>query len=70
MTVSGRQVALAAQAMIVVATGRSCGYGTIPVAASQPTGAALPYTVLYELGQAPSGPPFGKSPSTLSGLHD
>jgi hypothetical protein len=60
MTVSGRQVALAVQAMLVSVTGRSCGYGTAPTADAQPTGNAIPYSVLYELGQvAGFGPPFG-----------
>ncbi|MFC8520652.1 hypothetical protein [Streptomyces sp. NPDC057257] len=60
MSVSGRQVALAAQAMLVSVTGRSCGYGTAPAADAQPTGNTLPYSVLYELGQVGGfGPPFG-----------
>ncbi len=60
MTVSGRQVALAVQSMLQTITGRSCGYGTAPTTASQPTGNAIPYSVLYGLGQAAGfGPPFG-----------
>ncbi|GAA1353539.1 hypothetical protein [Streptomyces beijiangensis] len=59
MTVNSRQTAQAVQAMVVAATGRSCGYSTIPTTASLPTGSALPYFVLYELGQVSSGPPFG-----------
>jgi hypothetical protein len=60
MSVSGRQVALAAQAMLQTATGRSCGYGTAPTTASLPTGNTIPYCVLYELGQtAGIGPSFG-----------
>ncbi|MFD3456827.1 hypothetical protein ACFWVC_32210 [Streptomyces sp. NPDC058691] len=62
MSVSGRQVALASQAMLQTATGRSCGYGTAPTAASLPTGVTIPYCVLYELGQvAGLGPAFGDS---------
>jgi hypothetical protein len=60
MSVSGRQVALAVQATLQTATGRSCGYGTAPTSTSQPTGATIPYCVLYELGQtAGLGPAFG-----------
>ncbi|MFB7327138.1 hypothetical protein [Streptomyces sp. NPDC056190] len=60
MTVSGRQVALAAQAMLQTATGRSCGYGTAPTTASLPTGNTIPYCVLYELGQTSGiGPSLG-----------
>ncbi|MFB7446006.1 hypothetical protein ACFC01_48470 [Streptomyces mirabilis] len=59
MSVSGRQVALGVQAMLQTATGRSCGYGTAPTTASVPTGNTIPYSVLYELGQASFGPPFG-----------
>ncbi|MFF3976963.1 hypothetical protein [Streptomyces sp. NPDC001828] len=59
MTVNGRLVALAAQTMLATATGRSCGYGSVPVQTAQPTGANLPYSVLYELGQDSSGPAFG-----------
>ncbi|MFC7219662.1 hypothetical protein ACFQLX_16040 [Streptomyces polyrhachis] len=60
MTVSGRQVALAVQAMLVAATNRSCGYGTAPAGSAQPTGNAIPYSVLYELGQSSwQGAPFG-----------
>ncbi|GHE80174.1 hypothetical protein GCM10014715_39440 [Streptomyces spiralis] len=60
MSVSGRQVALAVQAMLTAATGRSCGYGTAPTTDDKPTGNAIPYSVLYELGQvAGYGPPFG-----------
>ncbi|MFF0291021.1 hypothetical protein [Streptomyces sp. NPDC005262] len=62
MSVSGRQVALAVQAMLQTATGRSCGYGTAPTTASLPTGNTIPYCVLYELGQvAGLGPSFGDS---------
>ncbi|MFH8772011.1 hypothetical protein [Streptomyces sp. NPDC017958] len=60
MSVSGRQVALAVQAMLTSVTGRSCGYGTAPTADDKPTGNTIPYSVLYELGQvAGFGPPFG-----------
>ncbi|MFE0640149.1 hypothetical protein [Streptomyces sp. NPDC058877] len=59
MSVPGRQVAQAVIQTIVAASGRSCGYSTVPTSQSQPTGAQLPYHVLYELGQAVSGPPFG-----------
>lgn len=60
MSVSGRQVALAVQAMLQAATGRSCGYGTAPTSASPPTGNTIPYCVLYELGQTSGfGPSFG-----------
>ncbi|MFE9553113.1 hypothetical protein ACFYOD_06475 [Streptomyces sp. NPDC006703] len=59
MTINGRHVALAAQAMIISATGRACGYGSVPAPNAQPTGANLPYTVLYELGQDSNGPAFG-----------
>ena len=62
MSVSGRQVALAAQATLVAATGRSCGYGTAPTSASTPTGNTIPYCVLYELGQTSGiGPSLGDS---------
>ncbi|MCZ4098300.1 hypothetical protein [Streptomyces sp. H39-C1] len=60
MTVSGRIVSLALQSTIAASTGRSCGYGTAPIASSLPTGAATPYSVLYPLGfPTTSGPPFG-----------
>ena len=60
MSVSGRRMALAVQAMLVSVTGRSCGYGTAPASDAQPTGNTIPYSVLYELGQvAGFGPPFG-----------
>ncbi|MFI1100252.1 hypothetical protein [Streptomyces melanogenes] len=59
MTVNGRHVALASQAMLATATGRSCGYGALPAPTAQPTGATLPYSVLYELGLESSGPAFG-----------
>ncbi|MFF3516118.1 hypothetical protein [Streptomyces sp. NPDC002573] len=60
MSVSGRQVALAVQAMLQTATARSCGYGTAPTSASLPTGNTIPYAVLYELGQTSGiGPSFG-----------
>ncbi|MEU3340407.1 hypothetical protein [Streptomyces sp. NPDC006668] len=60
MSVSGRQVALASQAMLVSVMGRSCGYGTAPTTSDKPTGATIPYSVLYELGQVSGfGPPFG-----------
>ncbi|MFC1415431.1 hypothetical protein [Streptacidiphilus cavernicola] len=61
MPVSGRTASLAVQTMLQTATGRSCGYGTLPTTASLPTGVTMPYSVLYELGQTPSGPPFGDS---------
>ncbi|MXM62158.1 hypothetical protein GR925_01500 [Streptomyces sp. HUCO-GS316] len=47
------------QKMLATATGRSCGYGTAPTASSTPTGAAIPYNVLYPLGITTSGPPLG-----------
>ena len=59
MAVSGRLASMAVQAMLQAATGRSCGYGSLPTTASLPTGATVPYSVIYELGQTPSGPPFG-----------
>ncbi|MFE6186502.1 hypothetical protein ACFQ6U_18965 [Streptomyces sp. NPDC056465] len=59
MSVPGRQVAQAVIQTIVAASGRSCGYSTVPTSQSLPTGAQLPYHVLYELGQSVSGPPFG-----------
>lgn len=62
MSVSGRQVSLAVQAMLVAATNRSCGYGTAPTSTSTPTGNTIPYCVIYELGQtAGFGPPLGDS---------
>lgn len=62
MSVSGRQVALAVQAMLVAATNRSCGYGTAPTSTSTPTGNTIPYCVIYELGQSAGfGPPLGDS---------
>ncbi len=58
----GVQVALAVQTMLQTATGRSCGYGTAPTAASVPTGNTIPYCVLYEMGQVGGqGPAFGDS---------
>ncbi|MFE7395192.1 hypothetical protein [Streptomyces sp. NPDC057557] len=59
MPVNGRAVSMGVQAALTAATGRSCGYGTAPTAASLPTGATIPYYVLYALGQVTSGPPFG-----------
>jgi hypothetical protein len=59
MPVAGRPVALALQTMLQNATGRSCGYGTMPTSTSLPTGTTVPYSVIYEVGQASSGPPFG-----------
>ncbi|MEW1700929.1 hypothetical protein ACIQCR_34800 [Streptomyces sp. NPDC093249] len=59
MTVPGRQIAQAVIQTIVAASGRSCGYATVPTSQSQPSGSQLPYHVLYELGQTVSGPPFG-----------
>ncbi|GAA3371196.1 hypothetical protein GCM10020367_20880 [Streptomyces sannanensis] len=59
MPVSGRVVSLAVQTMLATATGRSCGYGTAPTATSTPTGATVPYSVLYPLGITTSGPVFG-----------
>ncbi|MFJ4412979.1 hypothetical protein [Streptomyces sp. NPDC088925] len=38
---------------------RSCGYAAVPTSASLPSGASMPYHVLYELGQAVSGPAWG-----------
>lgn len=62
MSVSGRQVSLAVQAMLVAATNRSCGYGTAPTSTSTPTGNTIPYCVIYELGQSAGfGPPLGDS---------
>jgi hypothetical protein len=57
--VSGREVSLAIQKTLATATGRSCGYGTAPTASSTPTGATIPYSVLYPLGVTTSGPPYG-----------
>ncbi|MFJ4939002.1 hypothetical protein ACIP8U_34770 [Streptomyces pseudovenezuelae] len=59
MPVSGREVSLAIQKTVAAATARSCGYGTAPTASSTPTGATIPYSVLYPLGVATSGPPYG-----------
>ncbi|ELP61495.1 hypothetical protein PV735_32100 [Streptomyces turgidiscabies] len=59
MPVSGRLVSLAAQSMLATATTRSCGYGTAPTASSTPTGAVIPYSVLYPLGITTSGPAYG-----------
>ncbi len=59
MAVQGRVVSLAVQAALVAGTGRSCGYGTAPVAADKPTGNQAPYSVLYPIGGTSSGPPFG-----------
>ncbi|TQK44408.1 hypothetical protein FBY35_5912 [Streptomyces sp. SLBN-118] len=59
MAVSGRVLSLAVQAMLALATGRSCGYGTAPTSSSLPTGAATPYSVLYPVGSTSDGPPFG-----------
>ncbi|MFJ4668895.1 hypothetical protein [Kitasatospora purpeofusca] len=61
MPVQGRVVSLAVRDALAAATGRSCGYGAAPVAADKPTGAAIPYQVLYPLGGTASGPPFGDS---------
>ncbi|MFF7469893.1 hypothetical protein [Streptomyces sp. NPDC008092] len=59
MPVSGREVSLAIQKTLAIATARSCGYGTAPTASSTPTGATIPYSVLYPLGVTTSGPPYG-----------
>ncbi|MFJ4684710.1 hypothetical protein [Streptomyces sp. NPDC088789] len=59
MPVSGREVSLAVQKMLAATTSRSCGYGTAPTASSTPTGATIPYNVLYPLGVTTSGPPLG-----------
>ncbi|MFB7424742.1 hypothetical protein ACFC0K_15865 [Streptomyces hydrogenans] len=59
MSVPGRQIAQAVIQTIIAASGRSCGYATVPTSQSQPSGSQLPYHVLYELGQTVSGPPFG-----------
>ncbi|WP_159024543.1 hypothetical protein [Streptomyces scabiei] len=59
MPVSGRDVSLAVQKTLAIATGRSCGYGTAPTASSTPTGTTIPYSVLYPLGVTTSGPPYG-----------
>ncbi|MCX4761911.1 hypothetical protein OG562_13185 [Streptomyces sp. NBC_01275] len=59
MPVSGRLVSLAVQTMLASATTRSCGYGTAPTSSSTPTGATIPYSVLYPLGITTSGPAFG-----------
>ncbi|WP_157968488.1 hypothetical protein [Streptomyces geranii] len=59
MPVSGREVSLAIQKTLAAATARSCGYGTAPTASSTPTGATIPYSVLYPLGVTTSGPPYG-----------
>jgi hypothetical protein len=66
MSVSGRQVALAVQAMLQTATARSCGYGTAPTSTSLPTGNTIPYCVLYELGQT-SGIHSVPGPRVVSG---
>ncbi|WP_329317994.1 hypothetical protein [Streptomyces sp. NBC_01262] len=59
MPVSGRLVSLAVQSMLATTTTRSCGYGTAPISTSTPTGATVPYSVLYPLGVTTSGPPYG-----------
>ncbi|MQY11458.1 hypothetical protein SRB5_15760 [Streptomyces sp. RB5] len=59
MSIPGRQIAQAIIQTVITASGRSCGYSTVPTSLSQPTGNQLPYHVLYELGQTVSGPPFG-----------
>lgn len=59
MPVSGREVSLAIQKTLATTTARSCGYGTAPTASSTPTGATIPYSVLYPLGVTTSGPPYG-----------
>ncbi|MGW0822516.1 hypothetical protein [Streptomyces sp. NPDC002845] len=59
MPVSGRLVSLAAQSMLAAATTRSCGYGTAPTSSSTPSGATIPYSVLYPLGITTSGPAYG-----------
>lgn len=61
MPVSGREVSLAVQRMLSTATTRSCGYGTAPTASSAPTGAQVPYAVLYPLGLMTDGPPYGQA---------
>ncbi|MGW2985297.1 hypothetical protein [Streptomyces goshikiensis] len=61
MPVSGREVSLAVQKMLSTATTRSCGYGTAPTASSAPTGAQVPYAVLYPLGLMTDGPPYGQA---------
>lgn len=68
MTVDGRVVALGTQATIISGTARSCGLGAIPLSTATPTGAALPYTVLYDLGQTLSGAPFGDPASEAAVL--
>ncbi|GAA2084462.1 hypothetical protein GCM10009759_03510 [Kitasatospora saccharophila] len=59
MAVQGRVVSLAVQAALVASTGRSCGYGAVPLAADKPTGNTIPYSILMPLGGVSSGPPFG-----------
>ncbi|THA38123.1 hypothetical protein [Streptomyces sp. A1547] len=59
--VSGREVSLAVQKMLSTATTRSCGYGTAPTTSSTPTGAQVPYAVLYPLGLTTDGPPYGQA---------
>lgn len=59
MPVSGRELSLAVQKTLAATTGRSCGYGTAPTSSSTPTGAVIPYSVLYPLGTTTSGPPYG-----------
>ncbi|MFF7613520.1 hypothetical protein [Streptomyces lavendulae] len=61
MPVAGREVSLAVQKMLSTSTTRSCGYGTAPTASSAPTGAQVPYAVLYPLGLTTAGPPYGQA---------
>ncbi|WP_328403994.1 hypothetical protein OHS70_34230 [Streptomyces sp. NBC_00390] len=61
MPVSGREVSLAVQRMLAAATTRSCGYGTAPTVSSTPSGAQVPYSVLYPLGVTTDGPPYGEA---------
>ncbi|MEV7579045.1 hypothetical protein ACIRUY_29775 [Streptomyces erythrochromogenes] len=49
-------ITTAVRAMLVTATGRPCGLGSLPLVDGRP--ASLPYTVLYPLGGSVSGAPF------------
>ncbi|MER7514031.1 hypothetical protein ABTX82_37800 [Streptomyces lavendulae] len=49
-------ITAAVRAMLVTATGRPCGLGSLPLVDGRP--APLPYTVLYPLGGPVDGAPF------------
>ncbi|MFD3511932.1 hypothetical protein [Streptomyces sp. NPDC058657] len=49
-------VTRALQELLAVATGRPCGFGSLPVVAGKPV--PVPYTVLYALGGTVSGAPL------------